>query len=116
MLYGELGRQSISVLIKSKMIGFCQRLVNTCAAKPLKKPISQCQACFIDWFIISFFKYLPINYFLKISACYISLERIFIAEYSDTSIIKLFSLNREIPHRYNPVATRRLESSMAVNL
>ena len=28
MLYGELGRQLISVLIKPKMIGFWQRLVN----------------------------------------------------------------------------------------
>ena len=67
---------------------------NTFTAKPLKKPISQCQACFMDIFIISLFYCLPINYFLKISACYISLERDFIAEYSTVSLIKLLPLNR----------------------
>ena len=55
---------------------------NTFAAKPLKKPISQCEACFIDLIIIYLFYYLPYYYILKISACSISLERDFIAEYS----------------------------------
>ena len=68
--------------------------INTFAAKPLKKPISQCQACFIDLIIIYLFYYLPINYFFKISACYISLERDFIAEYYAINLIKLLSLNR----------------------
>ena len=60
--------------------GFPLRLYifNTFDAKPHKKPISQCQAYFIDLIIIYLFYYLPINYLLKISACYISLERDFI--------------------------------------
>ena len=68
---------------------------NTITAKSLKKPISQCQACSIDLFIIDLFYYLPINYFLKISAryIYISLESDFIAEYSTISLIKLLPLN-----------------------
>ena len=35
--------------------------INTFVAKPLKKPISQCQACFIDLIIIYLYYYLPIN-------------------------------------------------------
>ena len=66
---------------------------NTFAAKPLKKPISRCQACFIDLIIIYLFYHLPINCFFKISAYYVSLERDFIAEYSARNLIKLLPLN-----------------------
>ena len=54
-----------------------------------KKPISQCQACFIDLIIfIHSIMYLLIN-LKKISACYISLGRDFIAEYSAINLIRL---------------------------
>ena len=66
--------------------------LNTFAAMPLKKSISQCQACFIDLIIIDLFYYLPINYFLKIFTYYIPLERDFIAEYSAVNLIRLLPL------------------------
>ena len=56
-------------------------LFNSFAAKPLKKPISQYQAGFIDLIIIDLFYYLP--NFLKTSA-HISLER----EYSSLNILR----------------------------
>ena len=72
---------------------------NTFAAKPLKqKTISQCQACLIDLNLLIYNYYLHVNYFLKMSACYISLERDFIAEYSATNHIMLLPLNSYILH------------------
>ena len=67
-------------------------LLNTFAAKPLKK--SQCQACFIYLIIIYLFYYLHIITFLNKSAYYISLERDFIIGYSAVNLIKLLPLNR----------------------
>ena len=67
---------------------------NTFAAKPLNNAISSCQACFIDLIIIFLFYYLSVNKFLKISPCYISLERYFSAEYSAINRINLLPLNR----------------------
>ena len=50
------------------------------------------QACFIDLIITDLFYYLNVNQFLKISACYISLERDFIAEYSAINLYHVTSL------------------------
>ena len=72
----------------SKAVEACH--FNTFTAKPLKTPISQCQACFIDWVIIHLFYHLSINNYLKDSKCYASLERDFIAAYSAINLSSYF--------------------------
>ena len=97
------------VVAKSSM----QRAPSTLfTAKPLKNQYLSAKHVL---FIIYQFYYLPINYFLKISACYISLERDFIAEYSAISLTKLLPLNHSIQHHLNLVPAGQLELLMAVN-
>ena len=112
-----LGFYVISTVFKSgRAIWLWQRArckeLNTFTAKPLRNQYLSAKHVLL---IIYQFYYLPINYFLKISACYISLERDFIAEYSAISLIKLLPLNHSIAHHLNLVPAGQLELLMAVN-
>ena len=66
-------------------------LVNIYTAKPLKKYLSAKHLYWlIDYVFILLFTYKII---FKISACYMSLERVFVDDYSALSLIKLLPLN-----------------------